>query len=539
NGGALDDERLQVVVQDGRNHLLTTKKKYDVITADPIHPWAYGAAYLYTTEYYAMIREHLAENGVMCQWMPTYELAEENLRSITASFARNFEHNQLWQTAFDAVLIGSTAPIVVDLASLAERLRQPRVAEQLSRIGIEDPLSFLSEFTMDDAGVRRFAEGGPINSDDNLYLEFSSPLSIGTPDGGSNIRLIDSYRRSPRSIVSDWSPLFASQTEVDRALDAHLWAKRQTVAASAELEDAVLEPAVDSWEKVIGRLRAVLDEVPGYGRARVQLASALTGRGRAEMAAGDLERAERSFRDALEAAPRDAHAHFNLGLALLNQGLAIEALQHFDHTLARRPRYPRGYLAQAAALAELGRHDEAVLQYQRAVKLEPQNAQAHFELAVALTRRQRFSRAVEHYEGALALDPRHLDARDNLSLVYTMLGRHAEAIRLLRDGLDQEPDHVRMTERLAWLLATTPDPELRNGAEAVGLAERVVRSARERLPQALKTKAAALADVGRFEEAIATARQAAELAQERNDPALAARIRTHIERYEARMPLRQ
>jgi spermidine synthase len=63
NGDALDDPRLQIVFQDGRNHLRTTGRRFDVITADPIHPWAHEASYLYTTEYYRIAAERLTEGA--------------------------------------------------------------------------------------------------------------------------------------------------------------------------------------------------------------------------------------------------------------------------------------------------------------------------------------------------------------------------------------------------------------------------------------------------------------------------------------------
>jgi spermidine synthase len=218
NGAALDDPRVHVVVQDGRNHLLTTRERYDVITADPIHPWAYGAASLYTREYYELIRRRLTEEGVMCQWMPIYELSEENLRSIVATFCDAFEYATLWQTAFDAVLIGSKVPIGVDLEALERRLRTPEVAMQLGRIGLADPLSFLAEFTMDDATLRAYAAGGILNRDDNLYLEFSSPLSIGDPTGGDNILKLDALRQNAASLVTN-AARFGSRRELSDTLE--------------------------------------------------------------------------------------------------------------------------------------------------------------------------------------------------------------------------------------------------------------------------------------------------------------------------------
>ena len=131
------------------------------------------------------------------------------------------------------------------------------------------------------------------------------------------------------------------------------------------------------------------------------------------------------------------------------------------------------------------------------------------------------------------------DAAFNLSLVHEARKQHAEAVRVLRDGLRWAPDQPLLAERLAWILATTSDPSLRDGNAAVDVAERLVQSARERLPEALETQAAALAAVGRFDEAVRIAQRAADLAQQRNDASLAKRIREQIKRYQAGTALRR
>ena len=91
NHQALDSPKLRVVRNDGRNFLWTTRERFDVITADPIHPWSGGAAYLYTDEYFRTVAARLAPGGVACQWLPIYELTLEDLRSVVATFSRGVE----------------------------------------------------------------------------------------------------------------------------------------------------------------------------------------------------------------------------------------------------------------------------------------------------------------------------------------------------------------------------------------------------------------------------------------------------------------
>ncbi len=537
HGRALDDPRLRVVIQDGRNFLRTTPRKYDIITADPIHPWSYGAAYLYTKEYYALAQARLAPGGVMCQWMPLYELSLENLRSIVATFAAHFEYNLLFQTAFDAVLIGSNAPFGLDLPRLNTRLRQLAVATQLARIGLDDPLSFLVELTMDGDGVRRFAAPGRINTDDNLYLEFSSPLSIGTPDGGGNVDAIDALRSSPLGIVSDRGAWLDSLRARSGALEEWVHAKRLSVRITPEIEAALVNRSMETWDDVVRRLEALHAEIPAYGRVQVQLAEALVGRGMEQRAQGERAGAEASFRQALEVAPQDEHARFNLGMTLLEAGAPEAALPFLRDTVQRRDRYPRGHQALGNTLLALGHTDEAILALQKAVQSEPQNARAHLDLAVALTRGNRLERATELYQEALALDARLVEAWYNLSLVSSAQNQEGRAVQATRRGLQVDPGHPLLAERLAWLLATASEASLRDGSQAVAIATDLVQRGGTRLPEALAAQAAAYSAVGRFDEAIAAARHAADLAQQRRDPELFAQVQSQLRLYEAHRPL--
>lgn len=179
NHHVLDNPKLRIIYNDGRNFLLTTKEKFDVITADPIHPWFRGAGYLYTTEYFKLASEHLREGGVMGQWLPIYELTVENLRSVVKTFNENFAYTMMWLNHNDATLVGSNSPILLDETELERRISAPGVSEDLRRMMMYPAREFLSYFILGPEGMKAFGKDGTINTDDNLYLEFSAPLSIG------------------------------------------------------------------------------------------------------------------------------------------------------------------------------------------------------------------------------------------------------------------------------------------------------------------------------------------------------------------------
>ncbi len=229
NHRVLDNPKLRVIFNDGRNFLLTTQEKFDVITADPIHPWFRGAGYLYTTEYFKLAADHLQPGGVICQWLPIYELTPQDLKSIVRSFQEQFKFTLMWLTHYDAELVGSNTPIQIDEAELERRIAEPAVAADLKKVMMGSAADFLSYYVMGTEGMKRFSRHGIRNTDDNLYLEFSAPFSIATPSVmGANINAITAHRESLLPYLSPPREKTAQEEQRTR------WALHQQAAKFAD-----------------------------------------------------------------------------------------------------------------------------------------------------------------------------------------------------------------------------------------------------------------------------------------------------------------
>jgi spermidine synthase len=353
NDDVLDDPRLVVVIQDGRNFLKTTHQEFDVITADPIHPWAAGAAYLYTTEYYRTAAEHLSPRGIMCQWLPAYELSPENFTSVVATFAASFAHTTLWQATSDVILIGSESPLEVDLRHLERRLAEPPVGRQLGLIGLTAPLSFLAQMALDDAGVRAYASGSVINTDDNLYLEFSTPHHIGSRKGFDNMRAIEEYRAGPEAVISSFEPFFVSREEGRAVLQDYQSAKSETVLSHLEA----------TYHREV--------QGAGYDPARTQLAENLASLAAHQYASGLPHPAIANGRRALELAPDHPGAHHTLGMALARLGEFDRAIEHFEAAAQLRPGYWVAHHHLSEALMHAERYAEAIRALRRGLAIRP------------------------------------------------------------------------------------------------------------------------------------------------------------------------
>lgn len=268
NDHVLDDPRLRIVFNDGRNFLSTTRERFDVITADPIHPWSGGAGYLYTREYFRGVSDRLAPGGIACQWLPLYELTVKDIRTVLRTFSDTFEHVVVWLTYWDAVLIGSRSPIVIDETAIRRRLDSPAMRADLARIHMATAEDFLSYFLMGTAGARAFGAAGEVNTDDNLALEFSAPASQGiTGLDGANVRALAVHRENLvdyLALLDGAADLAARRArwdrhlEISRAFDAAHAAFLQGRRRSPQL--ASLLASLESSAPDYAPLRFLLEE---------------------------------------------------------------------------------------------------------------------------------------------------------------------------------------------------------------------------------------------------------------------------------------
>jgi spermidine synthase len=181
-GDPLADERVEIFVEDGRQHLLTSGRRYDVVTSEPPPPTDAGVVNLYTREYYQAVRGALKPGGVLAQWLPLFQLTAEETTAIIAAFVAEFDHVALhYGYAYQWILLGSDEPLELDL----ERLESPSPRADLQRYGAH-PVGLAAERLQDDAGLRAaFGDAVPL-TDDRPSLQYPSRGLAGAaevPDG--------------------------------------------------------------------------------------------------------------------------------------------------------------------------------------------------------------------------------------------------------------------------------------------------------------------------------------------------------------------
>lgn len=244
--------------------------------------------------------------------------------------------------------------------------------------------------------------------------------------------------------------------------------------------------------------------------------------------------------DALKLNRSDSRAYYNLGIALAMTGRVSEAIAKYDRALEINPDFAEVHNNLGAALARTGKLDDAITHYLKALDINPRVAEFHTNLGVALVWKGRHEEAIRQFEAALELNPGLVEAHQCLGdAFYYLRGNPSAALAEWRQVLRLRPDYLAVLNQTAWLLATNPDASIRNGVEAVELAQRAVRLSGGREPDVLGTLAAAYAEAGRFSEAVETSRRAVAQATQQQTEPLAKTLKARIELYEKRIPFRE
>ena len=251
---------------------------------------------------------------------------------------------------------------------------------------------------------------------------------------------------------------------------------------------------------------------------------------------GNKTEAIAHLQNALQINPGYAEADFDLGVALLQQGKVEDAVSYLQKTLQINPGHTEAHVTLGNLLMEQGKIDDAMAHFRSALQISPGHAQALNNLGNALLQEGKFDEAIAHFQQAVQISPGYAKAHNNLGNALLGAGRVEEAIPHFQRAVEFDPANPAAQNNLAWLLATCPQASLRNGAKAVELARRASELVGGGNPIVLHTLAAALAEAGRFPEAVETARRAMDLARARGNAGLAAQLQSEVSLYQAGRP---
>ncbi len=205
NHFVMDDPRVEVVFDDARHFLATTREKFDIITSDPIHPWVKGAAALYSREYYKICLDHLNPGGIVTQWVPLYESSLDAVKSEFVTFFDVFPFGTVWSNdaaglGYDIVLLGQVEPTRIDIDALQDRLDREdhaKVLKSLDEVEMGSALALLKKFAVRRADLTPWLVDAQLNTDRNLRLQYLAGMGLNAFEAELIYDNFIEYRRFP------------------------------------------------------------------------------------------------------------------------------------------------------------------------------------------------------------------------------------------------------------------------------------------------------------------------------------------------------
>lgn len=254
------------------------------------------------------------------------------------------------------------------------------------------------------------------------------------------------------------------------------------------------------WHDSLTLWHAVIEQAPDTGSAHANLAATYNSR-------NEFELGRKHAYEALRILPGNRTAHIALARSSSELGDFPTAEKHYETSLYIRPADVTRLTDLAYVKKRLGKNDEAEALFRRALEVDPNNGFGYVSLAGFLVGEDRESEAAALLDTAIKIQPDLALARLRLSVLLLRDHKPQDAMATLEEGLRLLPGHPALTAKLAWILATCPNDELRDGPRALRIARSVDQPGQHMLASIREALAAALAETGDFAGAVRVVEQ--------------------------------
>jgi len=227
NFSVVTNPKTTIHLDDARHFILTTRETFDAITSDPLDPWVKGAANLYTEEFFEAAKRRLNPGGVMTLFVQLYESNLDAVKSEVGTFLRVFPHGSVWANTidgrgYDMVLVGSVAPLRIDVDAVQRKLQQPEyavLAQSLREIGMLSAVDLFATYAGNAAELAPWLQDAQINRDRNLRLQYLAGMGLNLYQSDAIYQDMVRYAGYPEQ-------LFAGSPETLGRLRAAVWRAR-------------------------------------------------------------------------------------------------------------------------------------------------------------------------------------------------------------------------------------------------------------------------------------------------------------------------
>ena len=419
NHDVANNPKVNFVVQDGRNYLLTTQKQYDVITGEPPPPRTAFTVNLYTRDFYEAARDRLKPGGLMTQWIPLHSQSAEEVDMHFKTFLSVFPHAIAWMpVANEILIIGSDQPIAIDFKKIKERMAEPGIAQALRDISIPDVYHLLSNIWFLEKDMQALSAGRPLITDNRPRIEFY--LDYGKVIGTAGLeRLV--FNRTPveevRERISGME--YEDKKQFKQQYRAMGLYQRGVMYSNRGL---LLEAVQSSGNGDLPRYhlqagRDQIDRLLAQQKQEPDNLELLLNLGHAFYQVGEYARSVEYLERVLAQEPRQGIANLYLGYNLMELQRWQEARKILETAVKNDPSQLRTIMQEIALIELIGKAKE------RPDDLSLLNALAQF-----YNMKKDYGRALEYSNRILENDPMNEEALKSALFSYRSRGEPREVI---------------------------------------------------------------------------------------------------------------
>ena len=371
NHNALSDDRLKIILADGRNHVALADRKYDVIISEPSNPWISGVGALFTDNFFKLMKKRLNPRGVACIWVHT-NMSPMSFKSVARTFSENFEKVTMWESIVgdDYLLIGSDFEYKLSYSEVHEVLSDEIRGKDLYRIGISTVRDLMSLLIMNREGLLRFSKESPIHTDDNSLLEFNAPQYIYKDERDVLVRQLTPFVKIDGSLL-----------EFDQLNELNRLSVLKEIKATERSESQVSE--IKRRNKIDGFLDQAKEAYEG----------------------GDAGLAIEIYGKTLKQDPENVLAWLNMGNVFKGMKRFGAAEIAYKRTLEINPFYLYGNIALAQLYLVSKAPDKALDVLRSVRKWHSGDSEVSLYMGLAFAFQKNVDLAIKEFQNAIRIDP--------------------------------------------------------------------------------------------------------------------------------------
>jgi len=373
NHNALNDERLSILLEDGRNHIALSKKSYDVIVSEPSNPWISGVGALFTVDFFDLLKKRLNPGGLACIWVHT-NMSPDSFKSIIRSFTEQFPFVTMWESIAgdDYLLIGSEQEYRLSFEKTQKYLKNETTGKDFAHIGIRNVPDLMSLMIMSRPSLVEFSKNTILHTDDNSFLEFNAPEYV--------------YKDERDLLVRQLTPFIKLEPEF---------------VNFKNIQPEIIN-RVNKRLLRLERSESQIEEIKRKARMTTLLEQA-----EAAYNVGDITQALDFYAKVLALDPQHILAQMNIGNIYQELKLTEKAEQAYLNTLNSNPFYVFGSLSLARLYIFSGQPDKAIKIINDTLEWYDGDHELSLFKGLAYAFKKDPRRAIEEFEASLKWNPKY------------------------------------------------------------------------------------------------------------------------------------